>query len=312
MAGNTTQRDERKLTTSKNLSPLHNSTECILLRVQQLDIRPVHRPRSTALLPAVRVVGNVCRKHDWNCLEHLRLHRSTSRPGSQPQVFHAGRVSIVWCDSTAADVCSYDTPSALSTYITSTKCKLKCQSNPRRFVTYNNSVSMTIGVVGGILLADRRMWAQYVADVGSAAAEQVEAASVRTSLRRMSHAILVLENENGQGAAAVLPVEEEKEESETSAGSTEANDDDTDDELGSEDKKGSSFVNTLVTLGNTIVIFLIAVGYPVAVLPYYRAESTTEWVFSPLASMLNQQSTSIYERTPHSPPNCFFLNLICV
>ena len=155
------------------------------------------------------------------------------------------------------------------------------------------------------------MWAQYVADVGSAAAEQVEAASVRTSLRRMSHAILVLENENGQGAAAVLP-EEEKEESETSAGSTEANDDDTGDELGSEDKKGYSFANALASLGNCIVLCTIAVGYPVAVLPYYRAESTTEWVFSPLASMLNQQSTSIYERTRHSPPNCFFLNLICV
>ena len=150
----------------------------------------------------------------------------------------------------------------------------------RRFVTYDNSVTLLVGAFGGILLADRVMWLQYVADVGSAAAEQVEAASVRTSLRRMSHAILVLENENGQGAAAVLP-EEEKEESETSAGSTEANDDDTDDELGSEDKKGSSFVNTLVTLGNTFVLIFIAVGYPVAVLPYYRAESTTEWVFSP-------------------------------
>ena len=159
--------------------------------------------------------------------------------------------------------------------IRSTKCKLKCQSNPRRFVTYNNSVSIAVGAVGGILLADRRMWAQYVADVGSAAAEQVEAASVRTSLRRMSHAILVLENENGQGAAAVLP-EEEKDESETSAGSTEANDDDTDDELGSEDKKGYSFANALASLSSALVIPLIAIGYPVAVLPYYRADSTTE------------------------------------
>ena len=142
---------------------------------------------------------------------------------------------------------------------------------------YHHSVSILVGVVGGILLADRRMWAQYVADVGSAAAEQVEAASVRTSLRRMSHAILVLENENGQGDAAVLP-EEEKEESETSAGSTEANDDDTGDELGSEDKKGSSFVNALATLGNTFVLCSIMLAYPVAVLPYYRADSTTEWV----------------------------------
>ena len=143
------------------------------------------------------------------------------------------------------------------------------------FDVYHHSVTILVGVVGGILLADRRMWTQYVADVGSAVAEQVEAASVRTSLRRMSHAILVLENENGQGAAAVLP-EEEKEASETSAGSTEANDDDTGDELGSEDKKGSSLVNTLVTLSNTIVLCTIALGYPVAVLPYYRADSTTE------------------------------------
>ena len=142
-------------------------------------------------------------------------------------------------------------------------------------MTYNNSVTIAVGSIGGILLADRMMWAQYVADVGSANAEQVEAASVRTSLRRMSHAILVLENENGQGAAAVLP-EEEKEESETSAGSTEANDDDTGGELGSEEKKGYSFANAMATLGNTFVLCLIMIGYPVAVLPYYRADSTTE------------------------------------
>ena len=143
-------------------------------------------------------------------------------------------------------------------------------------MTYNNSVTLVVGAIGGILLADRMMWAQYVADVGSATAEQVEAASVRTSLRRMSHAILVLENENGRGAAAVLPEEEEKEESETSAGSTEAIDDDRGDELGGEEKKGYAFANTLARLGNTLVLFLIMVGYPVAVLPYYRADSTTE------------------------------------
>ena len=159
--------------------------------------------------------------------------------------------------------------------IRSTKCKLKCQSNPRRFLTYNNSVTLLVGSIGGILLADRMMWAQYVADVGSAVAEQVEAASVRTSLRRMSHAILVLENENGQGAAAVLP-EEMKEESETSAESIEANDDDTGDELGNQDKKGSSFAKVLASLGNTIVMMLIMIGYPVAILPYYRADATTE------------------------------------
>ena len=148
------------------------------------------------------------------------------------------------------------------------------------FDVYHHSVTILVGSIGGILLADRIMWLQYVADVGSAAAEQVEAASVRNSLRRMSHAILVLQNENDQGAAAVLP-EEEKEESETSAGSIEANDDYTSDDLGSEDKKGSSFVNALASVGHTLVIGLVALGYPVAILPYYRADSTTEWVFSP-------------------------------
>ena len=119
------------------------------------------------------------------------------------------------------------------------------------------------------------MWLQYVADVGSATAEQVEAASIRTSLRRMSHAVLVLENENGRGTAAVLPAEEEKEGSETSAGSPEANVDDTGDGVSSEDNKGY-FANALATVGNSLVMTTIAIGYPVAVLPYYRAESTTE------------------------------------
>ena len=79
-------------------SLLHTSTVFILLCVQHLDSRPVHRPRPTALLPAVRVVGDLSRQHDWMRREPLRLHRSPSRPRSQPQVFHAGRVSIVWCD----------------------------------------------------------------------------------------------------------------------------------------------------------------------------------------------------------------------
>ena len=143
-------------------------------------------------------------------------------------------------------------------------------------MTYNNSANLLVGFIGGILLADRMMWAQYVADVGSATAEQVEAASVRTSLRRMSHAILVLENETGRGAAAVLPEEEEKEESETNARSTEASDDDAGDELGGEEKKEYSFANALAALGNTFVLLLTMLGYPIAILPYYRAASTTE------------------------------------
>ena len=142
-------------------------------------------------------------------------------------------------------------------------------------MTNNNSVNILVGAIGGILLADRMMWAQYVADVGSVAAEQVEAASVRTSLRRMSHAVLVLGNENGQGTAAVLPAEEEKEGSETGAGSPEANVADTGDGVSSEDNKGY-FANALATMGNTLVVATIAIGYPVAILPYYRAESTTE------------------------------------
>ena len=84
---------------SRRANPLlHNSTVLIRLRVQHLDSRPVHRPRTTALLPAVRVVGDLCWQLDWMPLEPLRLHRSPSRPRIQPQVFHAGRVSIVWCD----------------------------------------------------------------------------------------------------------------------------------------------------------------------------------------------------------------------
>ena len=117
------------------------------------------------------------------------------------------------------------------------------------------------------------MWLQYLDDAGSTA-EQVEAVSIRTSLRRMSHGILVLENENGQGAATVLP-DEEKEGSETVV-SAEAKDDDTDGDGGSEDNKGSSFARALATLGNSLLIGLSTIGYPVAVLPYYRAESTTE------------------------------------
>ena len=111
------------------------------------------------------------------------------------------------------------------------------------------------------------MWHQYLNDVGNVA-EQAEGASIRTSLRRMSNAILVLDNNNGQGAA-VLPEEEQE------GSMPEAKDDDTDGDIGSEDDKGS-FADALASLGNTIVIGIIALGYPVAVLPYYRASSTTE------------------------------------
>ena len=38
------------------------------------------------------------------------------------------------------------------------------------------------------------------------------------------------------------------------------------------------FFTALVSLGNTLVVAVIATAYPVTVLPFYRAESTTEYV----------------------------------
>ena len=112
------------------------------------------------------------------------------------------------------------------------------------------------------------MWLQYVADVGSAA-EQVAAASTNTSLRRMSRrAIAVLGNENNEGVG-VFP--EETGRSPESAGSEGGNNEETGDKVG-------SVAAALSSLGNSIAVGIICLGYPVAILPYYRAESTTEWV----------------------------------
>ena len=111
------------------------------------------------------------------------------------------------------------------------------------------------------------MWLQYVADVGSAP-EQVEVPSIRTSVRRMSRAIILLENENVHGAA-VVP-EEQGSDAETAEPPQASNG--TDNEVISEGNKMSFFVK----LGNTFVTGAIAIGYPIAVLPYYRADSTTE------------------------------------
>ena len=146
-----------------------------------------------------------------------------------------------------------------------------CQTNLVSFGR-GHSVTILVGVVAGIIIADRRMWLQYVADVGTAP-EQIEAASIRASMRRMSRALVVQGNENSQGAA-VFPEEKEGSAAETS-GSQEANDDDMGDEIGSENNKGS-FATALGNLGNTLVLIMIVIGYPVAVLPYYRASSTTE------------------------------------
>ena len=135
------------------------------------------------------------------------------------------------------------------------------------------SVSILTGCFTGVLLADRMMWHQYVAKVGSSG-EHIEGATIRASLRRRSHAILVLDNKNGQGAAAVL-AKEEKEGSEIGR-SSEAKDGDTDDDLGGNEDNKRSFVNSLISVGNTLVLALVGLGYPLAVLPYYRAGSTTE------------------------------------
>ena len=126
----------------------------------------------------------------------------------------------------------------------------------------------------GIVIADRMRWHQYIADVGSAP-ERVEAASIRTSLRRMSRAaIVVLDHENSHGATVFPDEEKEGSEAETT-GSEQADGDDADHEVRTEDSK-RSITDTMVALGNTIVICMCALVYPLAILPYYRAESTTE------------------------------------
>ena len=84
--------------------------------------------------------------------------------------------------------------------------------------------------------------------------------------------ILSLDNENSQGAV-VFP--EEAGSAAETAGSEEANNESTGDEVGSAGSK-AFFAKFGVKFGNTLVLAIIALGYPVAVLPYYRADSTTE------------------------------------
>ena len=121
------------------------------------------------------------------------------------------------------------------------------------------------------------MWFQYVADFDSAP-EQVEAPSVRASLRRMSGAILMPHKKNGQGAA-VLPEEKEGPTAET-VGSEEAKDGGASDRVGSQNNASyvvrSSILFRTVTLFRILVLAFIGLGYPTIVLPYYRAASTTE------------------------------------
>ena len=83
----------------------------------------------------------------------------------------------------------------------------------------------------------------------------------------MSHAVLVVAREEDQ-PATVVP-EEGRGVAET-AGARQAN-------QGTNKSKGR-FFNALASLGNGLVIAVIAIAYPVTVLPFYRAESTTEYV----------------------------------
>ena len=147
------------------------------------------------------------------------------------------------------------------------KCKLT-RNEPSCRLLANISVTQFFGSIGGILLADHMMWLQYVANVGSAP-EQVEVPGIRTSVRRMSRTIILLENENDQGAA-VVP--EEQGFSAETAEPPQASNGTDNDEVVSKGNKMSFFVK----VGNSMVTGAIAIGYPIAVLPYYRADSTTE------------------------------------
>ena len=120
------------------------------------------------------------------------------------------------------------------------------------------------------MLADHMMWHQYVNDHANTAhqAAAAENVSVRASLRRMSRMVLVHDSEHGQGAS-VLPEARGPNETGNSPEAHVLTD-------GTGGNKRSTILNTLVTLANTVVVVLVAVGYPVAILPYYRAKSTTE------------------------------------
>ncbi len=131
----------------------------------------------------------------------------------------------------------------------------------------NNSVALIVGSTGGVLLADRMMWVQYAADADNAVDES-RTATVRASLRRMSRTLLIPDNALSAGTK-VLPDGAEV--------AAEESNEAVDEVVDNNDKQGS-LSHTLAGLGNALVVSLIGVGYPVAVLPYYRAESTTEYV----------------------------------
>ena len=149
---------------------------------------------------------------------------------------------------------------------------------PRRL----NRVAIILGLLVGVLLADRLMWFQYSDEAGEASRQTdvAQSASIRASLRRMSHAVLLLGNEDGHGAA-VLPGERQAaaETTAETAGSLQLRD--ANEEGGSEDEDGSiaKFVVLLANMFNIFVCCVIAIGYPIAILPYYRSARTTEYVF---------------------------------
>ena len=148
------------------------------------------------------------------------------------------------------------------------ECELTSYESSLVALWHNTSVTLFAGSFGGMILADRMMWFQYIADEDSAA-EQAEALSIRTSVRRMSSAIILLENENNQGAA-VVPQEQGS--SAETAGLPQASNG-TDNAADSKVGKGMPL---FASFGNCVTVGVIAVGYPIAVLPYYRADSTTE------------------------------------
>ena len=128
------------------------------------------------------------------------------------------------------------------------------------------------------------MWLQYVRDVGNAAINQANVAtnaSVRASLRRMSQAAIdlgiALEDESG---ATVLPsaVMEEREAAAAETAALPLANEATDEDGESGDEKGAvvGIIEYIVIFANMIVNLTATIAYPLALLPYYRAETTTE------------------------------------
>ena len=97
------------------------------------------------------------------------------------------------------------------------------------------------------------MWWQYLSDNGGAAGHvSAENSDIRASLRRMSRTVVPAIASQAQEGRDAVDEDEDNEEKEPS--------------------------NPMVTLANTLVMAGMLLAYPVAVLPYYRAETTSEYV----------------------------------